>query len=64
MMPNGDERPISVASRTLTEMEKKYGKLEGSTSDFIWCSEISSISLWTEIRITNRPHATHVYLQL
>ena len=28
LMPNGDERPISFASRTLTETEKKYSQLE------------------------------------
>lgn len=28
LMPNGDERPISFASRTLTETEKKYAQLE------------------------------------
>ena len=27
-MPNGDERPISFASRTLTECERKYSQLE------------------------------------
>ena len=27
-MPNGDERPVSFASRTLTETEKKYSQLE------------------------------------
>ena len=28
IMPNGDERPVSFASRTLTETEKKYAQLE------------------------------------
>ena len=28
MMPNGDVRPVSFASRTLTETEKKYAQLE------------------------------------
>ena len=28
IMPNGDERPVLFASRTLTETEKKYAKLE------------------------------------
>ena len=27
-MPNGDERPVAFASRTLTETEKKYAQLE------------------------------------
>ena len=56
---NGNEKPISYASRALSPAERNYDQVykEGAAVSDIWNQKVSPVPVWTEIQDFYRPQA-------
>ena len=60
---DGITKPICYASRTLTDVERRYSQTEIEALVLVWvCERLPSIHLWPPLRARDRPQAAGNYL--
>ena len=62
-LPDGAEKPVGFASRTLTETEKRYSQLKKRRiSLYFWNKKIPLVSIWTIFHTVYRQSTTEITL--
>ena len=58
-MENGEEKPIALASRTLTASECNYSQIERERGLIhrVWSDKVPFVSVWSEVQIAYRSSA-------
>lgn len=55
-MPNGEELPVSFASRTMSHAEINYSQVDKEAAAIMfWAKAFSFVSLWSTLRNSYRP---------
>ena len=61
---NGDTKPVSYISRSLSLTEEQYALIEKETPAFIWaCECISNFSGWRKVQYPNEPQTAESFVQ-
>ena len=56
VFPNGEERPVAYASRTLTQTERGYSQLEKEALSLVYgVKKYHQVSLWEKVLTSDRP---------
>ena len=62
LMPDGSERPVAFASRSLTKTEPKYAQIDKETLSIVWgCETVPCMPLGEAIYAHYRPQAPHCH---
>lgn len=58
-MPDGSEKPVTFASRTLSLAKKNYSQLEKKKTCHLWDKYFPSVSVWAQILYYYRLNVAH-----
>ena len=57
VLPNGEEKPIAFASRTLNKAEKKYSQVDKEALAIVWAVKKNNLYLYGKMTLDNRSQA-------
>ena len=55
VLPDGVERPVAFASRSLSSSERNYSQIDKEACPGVWGEEVSGLFVWEKVHLGYRP---------